>query len=339
MRRAAIASLLGVLGCAPTMTAPRVGVPTSDRSDAGTTPTGAEPTESATTAETTAAAQELERELLTDGPPKLDLPPRSPGAETGSQFVSRIAGLGRGAIDDEVVRAVRAGNVPDYQRALVPLTLRDASGREATLHVMSDYLAIGSDQDFIRMPMTPAAAQKICDQLGTTLPTPKLVDSIFDQAAARLPPSYIDGGPTDDDIRDFIVHQEKLEQRRAKAGFGLGQLLAGHKKDIVLTVRLEERDDRVAIYGWHKKDGTPIQPLSCKHSCRYADYSHGVRLVDERMTIDGRPHRVSEVLADPDLSHLLSDEGPLRVTTYSRELPPHEAPPKAAKKKPKKRRT
>jgi hypothetical protein len=204
---------------------------------------------------------------------------------------------------------------------------------------MSDYLAIGSDEDFIRMPMTPAAAQKICDQLGTTLPTPKLVDTIFDQAEARLPPSYIDGGPTDDDISDFIVHQEKLEQRRAKAGFELGRLLAGHKKDIVLTVRLEERDDRVAIYGWHKKDGTPIQPLSCKHSCRYADYSHGVRLVDERMTIAGRPHRVSDVLADPDLSTLLSDEGPLRITTYPRELPPYEGPPKAAKKKARKRKS
>jgi hypothetical protein len=337
MRRSA--ALLLALGCSPAAAAPRVGVPTPDRSDLLAPPPGAEPADPASPATTTQAALELERDLRADEPPRLDLPPRSPGAESGSQFLHRIAGLGRGAIDDEVVRAVHAGNVPDYQRTLVPITVRDAGGREATLHVMSDYLAIGSDEDFIRMPMTPAAAQKICDQLGTTLPTPKLVDTIFDQAEARLPPSYIDGGPTDDDISDFIVHQEKLEQRRAKAGFELGRLLAGHKKDIVLTVRLEERDDRVAIYGWHKKDGTPIQPLSCKHSCRYADYSHGVRLVDERMTIAGRPHRVSDVLADPDLSTLLSDEGPLRITTYPRELPPYEGPPKAAKKKARKRKS
>jgi hypothetical protein len=333
MRRTATAVLLATFGCTPAVVAPRVGVPTADRSDLLATPVGAEPADPATSTTTTQAAAELDRELRADAPPELDLPPRSPGAETGSQFVHRIAGLGRGAIDDEVVRAVRAGNVPDYQRTLVPVTLRDASGREAILHVMSDYLAIGSDADFIRMPMTPAAAQKICDQLDTTLPTPKLVDTIFDQAEARLPPSYIDGGPTDDDITDFIVHQEKLERRRLTAGFGLGKLFAGHKKDIVLTVRLEERDDRVAIYGWHKKDGTPIQPLSCKHSCRYADYSHGVRLVHEHMTIDGQPHRVTDVLADPELSSLLSDEGPLRITTYPRELPPYEGPSKTKKKK------
>jgi hypothetical protein len=57
------------------------------------------------------------------------------------------------------------------------------------------------------------------------------------------------------------------------------------------------------------------------------------------MTIAGRPHRVSDVLADPDLSTLLSDEGPLRITTYPRELPPYEGPPKAAKKKARKRKS
>lgn len=39
-------------------------------------------------------------------------------------------------------------------------------------------------------------------------------------------------------------------------------LLAGHKKDLVLTRRLVGRPDRVAIYDWHRLDGRPIHPLS-----------------------------------------------------------------------------
>lgn len=260
--------------------------------------------------------------------PRLGLPPRKPGAETGSQFLERIEGLGRAAIDEQVVAAVSAGNVPPYERALVPLTLRDEKGERGKLWVMCDYLAIGSDEDFIRMPMTSAAAQRLANLLDASLPTPKLVDLIFEQAPAKLPPSYIDGGPTDDSLEDFIVHQAKLEERRKRAGFELGLLTAGHKKDIVLSARLAERDDRVAIYGWHKRDGEVIQPLSCKHSCRYADYSHGVRLIAQQITLDGKARRLSDVLADERLSALLSDEGPLPVVSYPTTLPEYVPPGK-----------
>ena len=54
------------------------------------------------------------------------------------------------------------------------------------------------------------------------------------------------------------------------------QLLAGHKKDIVLTNKLCTQRRRVVIYGWHKASGRPIQPLSLVHGESYADYSHGV---------------------------------------------------------------
>ncbi len=253
--------------------------------------------------------------------PALDLPERPSGAKTGTQFLDSLEGLGRGAIDARVLEEVLAGNVPTYQRELAPLTIETESGSVATLHVMNDYLAIGSDADFIRMPMTSAAAQRICDELDASLPTKKVVDAIYFQASARLPPSYIDGGPTADELADFLFHHETLETRRKKAGFELGQLLAGHKKDIVLSTRMSERSDRVAIYGWHQKDGKVIQPLSCKHSCRYADYSHGVRLVAQAMTIDGEPRRFSDVIGDLDEAGILSDEGPLSIREYPRTLP------------------
>ena len=39
--------------------------------------------------------------------------------------------------------------------------------------------------------------------------------------------------------------------------------------------RLEGRANRVAIDGWHVRDGRPIQPLNVSHVMWYVDYSHG----------------------------------------------------------------
>jgi hypothetical protein len=48
------------------------------------------------------------------------------------------------------------------------------------------------------------------------------------------------------------------------------------------------------------------------HGARYADYSHGVRLVSQTAYLDGVPTSIFELLADPQLAPQLSDEGPLR---------------------------
>jgi hypothetical protein len=65
----------------------------------------------------------------------------------------------------------------------------------------------------------------------------------------------------------------------------------------------------VAIYGWHRRDGKPIQPLSTVHEASYADYSHGIRLVSTTVQINGTPRSIYDVLEDPDLAPLLTDEG------------------------------
>jgi hypothetical protein len=99
-------------------------------------------------------------------------------------------------------------------------------------------------------------------------------------------------------------------------GAAAGALVAGGKKDVVITNRLLERRGRVAIYGWHHPDGRPVQPLSIVHTDRYVDYSHGIRLVRRAMTVDGRAADLAEVLQDPVLWPLVSGEGPLKVIRY-----------------------
>jgi hypothetical protein len=75
-------------------------------------------------------------------------------------------------------------------------------------------------------------------------------------------------------------------------------LLAGHKKDLVLANRLSSNRGRVAIYGWHRGNGDPIQPLSTVHGEYYADYSHGIRLVSRTAYVNGRPVDLRSLLTD-----------------------------------------
>ena len=60
----------------------------------------------------------------------------------------------------------------------------------------------------------------------------------------------------------------------------------------------------------------PIQPLSTVHENTYADYSHGVRLVSGTMVVDGVERPIAEVLQDPKLAGLVSDEGAIRRPRY-----------------------
>ena len=60
----------------------------------------------------------------------------------------------------------------------VPVSLTDsATGKtiKATYYVAPDNLAVGTDADWARVPLTPMAAQRVADSLGCFLPTRKMV--------------------------------------------------------------------------------------------------------------------------------------------------------------------
>jgi hypothetical protein len=105
--------------------------------------------------------------------------------------------------------------------------------------------------------------------------------------------------------------------------FPLGALVGGDKKDVVITNRIYTASPppRVAIYGWHQLNGTPIQPLTTVHASTYADYSHGIRLANLKLLVDGQEKTIPEVLADSVLSALLSDEGVISTPRYPTPTP------------------
>ena len=253
-----------------------------------------------------------------DDPLVNEILPRPISALTGSAFAGSLTAKDDATREAAILTQLMKGNLPDFLRTLKPVRLidRSASGKKttATLFVMPDYLAIGSDGDFLRVPMRLSTATEIATRFHFVLPTKKIVDAIFAQADLRLAPEPLPPGPEMRSTEYFLQHNRMIEVQRQAMGGPLGGLIAGQKKDLVLTNRLTRQAGRLAIYGWHRPTGIPIQPLSTVHGARYADYSHGIRLVSDTMLIDGEPHSVFAVLEDPRLAQLVSDEGPIRDT-------------------------
>ena len=251
----------------------------------------------------------------------LSLPPRPADAPKGGEFAARIAEMPLAAREREVHAEVARGNVPDFWRRFVEVKVtRNAGGREHSVAyaVSPDYLAVGADDDFFLAPLSPATAQDIADSLGCTLPTRRMVDDIYAAAMVKLAPAPLPPDAAMTTAPVFARHNEIIRQQRAEtlAAHPPGALVAGHKKDVVITPQLASATGKVAIYGWHRLDGRAIQPLYLGHTSAWVDYSHGVRFVRSDITVDGVATTVAAVLADATLAELLSDEGPLTQTRW-----------------------
>jgi hypothetical protein len=253
--------------------------------------------------------------------PMLDVPKRPVNALSGSEFAKSIQSLERTEREERIYAQVALGNVPAFLRKLAPIhaqQIQNGKTNSATYYVTPDYLAVGSDADYFLTPLSPIIAQRVADLTHCSLPTKKMVDDIYAAAEVKLTPSPIPPSPVMATVPVFLQHDATVHARRNEQleKHPLGALVAGHKKDVVISSKLPATGGKVAIYGWHKPDGNPIQPLYTGHADYYADYSHGIRLVQLSLTVNEKPRTVPEVLADPALAGLLSDEGPIKVARY-----------------------
>lgn len=241
------------------------------------------------------------------------VPAREQGAPTGRQFAARIEDLNGEQREALIRQELLRGNVPDFLRHLSPVrfTLPRPGGKALELIVCAapDYLAIGSDENFLLIPLRLETALTTAARFGLMLPTPKIVDAIYAQAGVHYVPQPLPAGDQMRSTGYYLHHNDLIETQRAQLGVAPGALSAGDKKDLVLTSRLWRNLDRVAIYGWQLLDGAPIQPLSTVHGWRYVDYSHGARLISDQVFVDGAPRPLLDVLADANLASALSSEG------------------------------
>jgi hypothetical protein len=241
------------------------------------------------------------------------IPPRAAKAPAGRDFMRSLEGLSDDEREQAILEQLLAGNIPEFLRRLRPvhLTGHVSGGRVAdvTVCVSPDYLAVGSDENFFLVPMRLSTALTVAGRFSFALPTTRIVDAIYSQARTHLQPQPLPASDTMRTTAYYWEHNELVQQQRNDMTGELGALTAGDKKDLVLTNRLWSNPLRVAIYGWHRQDGSPIQPLSTVHGFRYADYSHGVRLVSDTAYVDGRSKSLLSVLQDPLLASVVSSEG------------------------------
>ncbi|MBR2049919.1 MAG: hypothetical protein IJ957_04360, partial [Rikenellaceae bacterium] len=113
----------------------------------------------------------------------------------GSDFMRRADTTAFWTLEDIIVETVTAGQVPDALRHFRKITFTTPvvdsveilrKKHKVEMWVLPDYVAIGTNDDFVRMPMGPLAAQRIADALDCTLPTPFLVDRIAEASEGHV---------------------------------------------------------------------------------------------------------------------------------------------------------
>ena len=256
---------------------------------------------------------------------ELRLKKRSASALSGSEFSQSIrdTALSLEKREGFIFGEIRSGNIPDFYRALTEI--RDTIKVGSQIHtiryfVIPDFLAIGSNEDYFYCPMKPQMAQKVANLLKSSLPTRKISDRIYQKAMVKMVPQPIPPSPQMITIPVFERHNKLVNTQRELSvdQYPLGSLVAGNKKDVIISNKTYNDKGllRVVIYGWHKPDGKAIQPLYNGHSTIHVDYSHGIRLVQNKVWVDGKKTSLQKVLRSASLHPLLSDEGVIASPTY-----------------------
>jgi hypothetical protein len=248
-------------------------------------------------------------------PNPVQFPQRPPGSLKGSEFMTSISSLTFDQREPEIFNQISLGNIPDFLRGFkkIQSVFPDANGVSHTViyEVTPDYLCIGSNEDFCRIPMGPVTAQKLANLFGASMPTPKIVDDIYSKAEVKLDPvTYTPVRNQNELVSKFVEHNAAIEAQRAAAGKPFGALVGGIKKDVVISNKISEPTaaNHVVIYGWHKPDGFPIQPVYSGHINYYVDYSHGIRFINRELLVDSTVMTVRQVLTHPILYKILSNE-------------------------------
>lgn len=236
---------------------------------------------------------------------------------SGDEFYQTVAAWDTKKREALAAAEILSGNIPGRRLEFRQVrfdTIINGKKYRVKLFATTDYLSIGSNKNFARVPLTPGTAQLIADSFRCFLPTRKIVDLVYQSSKVKLKPmpmfAYRDSSVT---MYQHHLIVEGLRQLR-------NGLISGIKKDVVMTARLKTAPGKVAIYGWHRENGQPIQPLYTEHIDKYVDYSHGIRLIHQTIIVNGKKMNYRDVFRDPLLRQIICDEPDCAPTKYPTAL-------------------
>ncbi len=225
------------------------------------------------------------------------VPERVPGAMGGAEFFREILGVDPDArpprmksplsskeIEDVVMRQIEMGNVPSFLRQFKEVRISGPNGITVVTKVMPDYLSIGSDSDFMYIPITANMAGKLARKYDLVLPTRTMVEETFAQASRKKVGVHWN---VKDVSEEGLLMRHNLESRTDIDPTGIN---AGHKKDIIMSEYSAKNPNKLDFYGLYDEDQNPLQ-TSPAHYPGWMEYDLGVRLASPAIQVifpDGR---------------------------------------------------
>lgn len=195
----------------------------------------------------------------------------------------------------------------------------EAGGLRGTFYVLPDFLCIGTDDDYCYTPMGALGAEKVLSLFGAVLPTPKMVDDIY-RACDHRQVAEPWGPPYDGSMMKtarWPLQTQRVREAMAATPARPGDLVEGHMKNVTVSERMaDHKGIDLSFYGWYDEVGEAIQGDSMSHGAGYCDYSHGVRVVLNRVAIGDALLTLEEALSQPEFCPLLTRKGPFSPTSY-----------------------
>jgi hypothetical protein len=270
----------------------------------------------------------------------LNLPKRPENALSGSQFMEKVLGvdleefkknprqlgsLSKVERENAILKQIELGNIPDFLRRPKAVVIKSPDGGEVKTYVMPDYIAIGSNEDFVRVPLSPILAQALARKYDWCLPTKTIVEETYLQAGKRVVgPSYshpeeFEANSAYLDSAGFYLRSDLDIQAQLK-GVAPGTLVAGGKKELVVSPSVSVRyvggkaGEAIDFYGLYDADGIPIQRTpghGREAGYRHTEYALGVRFVSPVIVVTKSSGekvvmRMDKALQDPEIAKIFS---------------------------------
>jgi hypothetical protein len=179
-------------------------------------------------------------------------------------------------------------------------------GNGVVIRVSNDYMQAQG----IRVPLWPSTAQRVADRFGAMLPTKKLVDTIWRAATVKVEPRPMNYRPlAGDDVRVIAQHEAIVDGQVA----GRTGLIDGPLKNYIVgrALTTPAAVGKQYLYGWHRLNGEPIQPVFGGHSARFSDYAAGTRLISKTAYLNGQPVALESLFASPQYAPMINESGVL----------------------------